>query len=133
MYKPGQGMTSRIGAVVLLGLFGLYTSHSAYRVLLGEWPWVDLVVPVVVFLGILAVGAWVALFRAGSSDFLIEMDAELRKVVWPDTQPMFSPKAEAWAATYVVIVTVIVLTLFIYVTDQVLTLVWQQGALRILY
>ncbi|MFH0910591.1 MAG: preprotein translocase subunit SecE [Planctomycetota bacterium] len=133
MYKKGQGTVSRSGAVILFFLFGAYSGYSWYQAWLGMSAWAGWTGALALLLGFSGAGAVLALYRPKTSDFFIEMDAELRKVIWPATQPVFDAKAEAWGATYVVIVTVIVLTLFIYVVDRLLMLVWQQGVLQQLF
>ena len=108
MYKLGQGMTSRIGVLVLIVAFGAYAGYSWFAHFHGAQS-----VPIgpigaaVLVLGFSALAVYTVLLNPRSSDFLIDMDVELRKVIWPDTSPPFDPKAEAWGATYVVIITVI--------------------------
>ena len=127
MYKPGQGMPSRIGAMVVGVVVALYASRSWFR-----WqPFassvrgdsvlsVDLIVAVVLLLGVVGLFAWLAFKSPRSSDYLIDIDDELRKVVWPSVMPLFDPKTEAWGSTYVVIVCAILFTLFIWFADLAL-------------
>ena len=65
--------------------------------------------------------------RQGSSDFLVETEIELRKVTWPEYKPWFKADTELWGSTYVVIVVVVALTLFIFLVDVGLRL----GAMQI--
>jgi preprotein translocase subunit SecE len=88
---------------------------------------------VVLLLGGAAAAVYVALLNPRSCDFLIETDGELRKVVWPETTPVFSPRAEAWGATFVVIITVAVFGAFIWVVDTVLGWILQQGLFPLLF
>ncbi len=122
MYKAGQGMPSRVGAMVVGIIIAAYASFSWYR-------WhplasgsegvgsIDLGVAAVLLLGIAAFFAWLVFKRPASADYLIDMDDELRKVVWPTVLPLFDPKTEAWGSTYVVIVCAILFTIFIWLVD----------------
>ncbi len=114
-------MPSRIGAMVVGILIAAYASFSWYR-----WnPFsgfssggvIDLSVAGVLLVGLAAVFAWAVFKRPGSADYLIDMDDELRKVVWPSVMPLFDPKTEAWGSTYVVIVCAILFTIFIWLVD----------------
>lgn len=140
VHKPGQGMGSRIGILVLIVLFGMYSAYSWYAAYYNELAAhggaVSLVGGVVLLLGFAGLAAYTALWNPKSVEFLIDMDIELRKVVWPETQPVFDPKAEAWGATYVVIITVIVFACFIALVDLGLTAVLQNqevGLFRLLF
>ncbi len=131
MHKEKQGKVARAGAVVLGVILALYSGFSWYRWQLAIEDASSASVSslfmnqafagaVVIFLAITAFAVYLSYFSAKSSDFLIDVDVELRKVVWPDALPLFDPKAEAWGATYVVIVTVIFLTVYIGLVDTVL-------------
>jgi preprotein translocase SecE subunit len=114
-----------MGAMVVGILIAAYASLSWYR-----WnPFaaersgggsVDLVIAAVLLVGIAVLFAWLIFKRTGSVDYLIDMDDELRKVVWPSVLPLFDPKTEAWGSTYVVIVCSILFTVFIWVVDLLL-------------
>ncbi|MBN1256703.1 MAG: preprotein translocase subunit SecE [Planctomycetes bacterium] len=111
-------MTSRIGILALIVLFGMYAGYSWF----GHFGGQPGTIGAVVLLGFFTIlSIYISLINNRSTDFLIELDAELRKVMWPATSPLFDPKAEAWGATFVVIVTVIVFALFIYLSDKGLT------------
>lgn len=136
MYKAGQGMPSRIGAMIIGALIAIYAAWSWFR-----WhPFspigrtgggssfsVDTVVSLVLLLAGLGLFYWLSFRKPESSDYLIDMDDELRKVVWPSVMPLFDPKTEAWGSTYVVIVTAILFTLFIWVADLILQTVITKG------
>lgn len=134
VYKAGQGMPSRIGAAVLGVLIAAYAAVSWFR-------WhplsevsrsssafsVDLGISMVVLIGVGLLFVWLCFRRPGSSDYLIDMDDELRKVVWPSLFPLFDSKTEAWGSTYVVIVCAILFTIFIWVVDIVFQYVITYG------
>jgi len=132
VYKAGQGMPSRIGAMVVGFLIALYASYSWFRWQpIGiQWPSAASVDPI--FAGALLVAVcglfgWLVFRSPKSADYLIDMDDELRKVVWPKAMPLFDPKTEAWGSTYVVIVCAILFTIFIWVVDILLKLIVTDG------
>ncbi len=129
IYKEGQGALTRILTILLIGLVGAYTGISWYRwqidaetVKTGSFVSLFLnpafVGALVIFVGLILLGVYLSYFKANSADFLIELDAELRKVVWPTAMPLFDPKAEAWGSTYVVIVTTVLSTVYIGLVDM---------------
>ncbi len=72
-----------------------------------------------VMLAACAAGLWALMSHAKSVDFLIDIEAELRKVSWPvDTaQPRFVDRyRELWQSSMVVIASVLIMgfTLFVY-------------------
>lgn len=127
MYKAGQGMPSRIGAVIVGVIVALYASFSWYRwhpfvgdISGGGLAAIDTIIAAVLLFGGVGTFIWLAFKRPSSADYLIDMDDELRKVVWPAVMPLFDPKTEAWGSTYVVIVCAIIFTLFIWIADTIL-------------
>ena len=131
MHKEKQGRVTRTGAVILGIVLALYSGFCWYRWQLGIEDASSssvsslfmnqaFVGAVIIFLAFTGLGVYLSFFSAKSSDFLIDVDVELRKVVWPDALPLFDPKAEAWGATYVVIVTTIFLTIYIGLIDTIL-------------
>ena len=121
MYKRGQGTLVRSGMLAVILCFAFYTGYSWYNFQFDpeSSPVFNAAIIGAVLLGgaMAAVGVWTTIFKARTAEFMINADAELRKVIWPATQPLFDKKAEAWGATYVVIMTMIILTVFIYVVD----------------
>jgi len=126
-------MSSRIGAVVLIALFGIYSAHRWYFHFFEANNAVALAGTLILALGFAALAAWTGIYKARTVDFLIEMDAELRKVNWPAVTPVFSPKAEAWGATFVVIITVVIMGVFFYAVDRILAFTIQDGLLPWLF
>ncbi len=144
MYKQGQGIASRSGIAVLAVLIAMYASYSWYswtvqaNVGASQTAWQMLgeslttkafIGAVILLLGITAMGLYTAFVNARTSDYLIDMDVELKKVVWPTLMPLFNPKTEAWGSTYIVIVCTVILAVFTGVVDKILNLVISQGLL----
>ena len=55
-----------------------------------------------------------------SANFLIETEAELRKVTWPDYKPWFRMDTEIWGSSYVVIFLLCMLAVVIAIWDWLL-------------
>ncbi len=134
MYKAGQGMPSRIGALLVGVLIAAYASYSWFRWhpfgaigRTGGVMSVDFIISLILLFGFLGLFAWLVFRKPVSSDYLIDMDDELRKVIWPTVLPLFDPKTEAWGSTYVVIVCAIIFTLFIGLVDLILQYVITYG------
>jgi preprotein translocase SecE subunit len=128
-------MPSRIGAVVVGVIVAAYASLSwyAWQMPLGAASRIDRFVSLgfigalVLLAGIIALFFHLAFRSRKSADYLIDMDDELRKVVWPSVMPLFDPKTEAWGSTYVVIVCAIFFTIFIWLVDLFLQLTVSYG------
>ncbi len=135
MYKAGQGMPSRIGMMIVGSIVAVYAALSwfSWQRPVGAATRYDAFVnagfigAVVILLAVVIFSAWLAFRSANSSDYLIDMDDELRKVVWPSVMPLFDPKTEAWGSTYVVIVCSIFFTIFIWLVDLFLQLTISYG------
>jgi preprotein translocase subunit SecE len=137
VYKAGQGTPSRMGAMIIGMLLALFASYSWFG-----WTWdqgdathrgFQYGGSLLLFLGLIAASYYFIYHFRRSADYLIDMDVELKKVVWPAVEPLFSPKAEAWGSTYIVIICSAVLLLFIYVVDQILQLAITDGLFALLY
>ena len=130
-------MTSRAGIFALGVLLAFYAGYRWYW-----WQWQESLTLSDWLLGIHSIGSvilfqrislgagYLCFVRPGSCDYLIDMDVELRKVVWPPVQPLFDHRAEAWGSTYVVILCTILMTVFIWITDMVLETTITHGLLR---
>jgi len=116
VYKPTQGRIVRqltalaIWAVVVLGCYRLYITMR------GVFPtatWAESAIP----FAICAAGCWFG-FRVVNwprfADFLIAVEAEMKKVTWPSKQELIR-------ASIVVIATIIVLAITLFLFD----VVWQ--------
>ena len=122
VYKRGKGTVSRGVGIGALGLLALFGCRELYHFLIDigldgisvmgwELRWADVIV------GIVAVGCAGGVFLLLNNhrvvDFLLETEVELKKVSW-------SPRRQLISNTVVVIVSVVVLSVFILVTDTVL-------------
>lgn len=116
VYKPTQGRIVRqltalaIWTIVVLGCYRMYIS---LRGGFPTAPWAETALPV----AMCAAGCWFG-FRVVNwprfADFLIAVEAEMKKVTWPSKQ-------ELVRASIVVIVTIIVLALTLFLFD----IIWQ--------
>jgi preprotein translocase subunit SecE len=128
-------MPSRIGAMIVGLLIAAYAGLSWFswlRPLSAATRFEAYVNPgfigsLVLLVGVCGLSAWLSFRSAKASDYLIDMDDELRKVVWPAVLPLFSPQTEAWGSTYVVIVCSVMFTVFIWVADVLLQLIVTRG------
>jgi len=112
IYKKGQGNTARAVmalAVVAIAIFGIVESWSIWMTS------VPFYVAVLVMLGVAVAGVYFSLVHVRASEFLIETQAELKKVAWP-------PKAEVKGSTLVVVFTIVVFGVFLFVVDWLLAL-----------
>jgi len=145
VYKPGEGYATRLWMMVVLMSYAGYACHHWYY----NWVFVrDFLDNIFrgTFLGFLtnwmfepgagryiAGGGTVLLAAAAfltsyyyiyiarrSADFLIKTDGELAKVTWPRATPWFRPETQVWGATYVVLLVISGLTLYVFGIDMVL-------------
>ncbi len=129
VYRPGEGRVSRLAslvAILAMGAFSAYRWHlwaeekalAAWLPRIGShqitWAEVGAGVLVVVFA---LIGYRICFVHPGRSDFLIEVEIELRKVTWPQWKPVFRAQTELWGSTYVVILVIAAIALFIGVVD----------------
>ncbi len=122
IYKRDKGNASRGIGVAALGGVALFGCRELYQFLLNSGlppvpgglglRWADLVV------GLAGAGCALGIFLLLNNpkvvDFLLETEAELKKVSWSTPQQVFSN-------TVVVIVSVIVLAFFVLVSDNVIS------------
>jgi preprotein translocase SecE subunit len=133
-YKEGHGVLVRrvtfvaLGALVVWGGLELYNwIASADWVRRNRWggvggykiPVIDQYIdPAFAISWIVIIGGCVLLYRflnkERAADFLIETDTEVRKVTWPTWN-------DAWNSSLIVLLFVVVLTSFIFVSDFVIT------------
>ncbi|MFH1377642.1 MAG: preprotein translocase subunit SecE [Planctomycetota bacterium] len=143
-YRMEDGRVSRLVFFIVLLVFVAFTAISwftSWRALtntikdIGLGFLVDWIHESDVATAVAQNGGAIALFLIGalvayrivfvkqkSSEFIIRTDHELSKVDWPKIKPWFKPETEVWGATYVVIITCILLSVYIYILDQILSL-----------
>ena len=132
MYKRDQGYATRVITFVLITLIGFYAAWcwmNHDNPLLRRWGIVgEEASRIICQAGAAVIAVWmtiwgwrVAFRRERSGEFLIDLDGEMRKVVWPAVQPLFDSKTEAWGSTYVVITCTIFFTILIFCLDTVLS------------
>lgn len=129
VYKKGQGMITRSVAGCLVFAFALFGCYSLYEYPAQEGTWwgmslisvealdIDMnwgfVVSTLVALA-LGVADYTFVFNhPKSADFLIEVEAELKKVSWP-------AKHEYLNSSFVVILSVVILSLWLVFSDTVI-------------
>jgi preprotein translocase subunit SecE len=115
VYKPGQGYYTRLGSAVAFGLVGAGLAVHVYNKL-GGFAWFHengiarLILPLLI-----AAAAGYAIYRFCYLDprpveFLIATEGEMKKVTW-------SSRKEVIGATQVVIGLMVVMSLFIFAVD----------------
>ena len=122
IYKRDKGNVSRGIGIMALSAVALFGCRELYRLLLDSGlpsvpgglglRWADLIVG---FIGAgCALGIFLLLNNPKVVDFLLETEAELKKVSW-------SPPRQVFSNSVIVIVSVIVLAFFILVSDNVIS------------
>lgn len=140
VHKPGEGSYTRLGLFVLSCVFVIFAAHHWYynwgslRDFATKYMGLDFLVgwtipysKVVSIVGAIAVcfsGAAVAYYyiycKQRSAEFLVKTDVELGKVTWPKISPWFKMDTPVWGATYVVLIVVAFLTLYVFGVDFIL-------------
>jgi preprotein translocase subunit SecE len=122
LYKPGQGYWTRllsgVGGGVLI-VAGAVWIVEQLEVIQGDWRLIlqgAVLVAVVGGLGLLIYRAVAVSPRTG--EFLIATEGEMKKVNWP-------VRREVKGSTWVVIWTVILMTILLYVADLIFSAVLQ--------
>ena len=114
IYKKGQGYWTRMGtAAAALAISALVANflYSQTRAWFQLKPGPALAIAAAAFL-LLAVFAWRMMNKAGSVDFLIATDSEMKKVNW-------TTRKELIGSTKVVIIFVILISALLFVIDIV--------------
>ena len=112
VYKKGQGTAARGVTAVVALLLAIWGSHQMWYTV-HDWPLVARVILTAVVAGLFGgLPIYLTLFHHHAVDILIETQQEMRKVAW-------SSRGEVFTSTFVVIVTVALLSAFILITDYV--------------
>jgi len=120
IYKKGQGNKARAVAAlsaIAFAVFGIAEANRLWDVGIAFY-----VTTAIMVIAVAGGGLYLSLVNARTSEFLIETQAELRKVAWP-------PKAEVKGSTAVVIGTVVLFAVFLTVVD--LLLAWFTQVIKV--
>ena len=139
VYKPGEGHATRLGLMVVVLAYVIFAARQWYynwvfipkffRALgLGVLlDWTDNFRSSAQYGGLLAIliggllaGYYYIYVRRDSAEFLVKTDTELAKVTWPKASPWFRPETQVWGATYVVLIVISMLTIYILAVDSAL-------------
>lgn len=145
VHKPGEGYATRLGMLVVLMAYAGYACHhwfynwvflrdfldgfvrGTFLGRLTNWMYSSGTTRYVAGLGVVALagGAFLASYyyiylKRQSAEFLIKTDGELAKVTWPKATPWFRAETQVWGATYVVLIVIALLTIYIFGVDLVL-------------
>ena len=71
-------------------------------------------------------GYYLIYVKRQSAEFLIKTDTELGKVTWPKITPWFKSESLVWGSTYVVLIVVVALTVYVFGVDLVLQWISQK-------
>ena len=143
-YKPGEGYATRLGIMVVVMAYVGFACHHWYYYwssirdfidnllpksfgILTSWMFDASVEKYISVIGTLLLaglgffaGYYFIYVKENSADFLIKTDGELAKVTWPKITPWFKADTQVWGATYVVIIVVAALTLYVFGVDYIL-------------
>jgi len=151
VHKPGEGTITRLSLFAVATTFGLYSAHCWYynwtavrnfliknfldpvgagfllnwSLELGPAKAVSLIGSMVLLLGGLLAAYYFLYVHVKTSEFLVQTDGELRKVTWPKVVPWFKPETQVWGATYVVLLVVVFLAVYVFAVDTVFNLLAQ--------
>ena len=113
VYKKGQGTAARGIAGLVALLLGVWAAHQMWFTVYGwYWPYRVFMTALIAFI-FGGLPLYLILFHRQVADLLIETQQEMRKVAW-------STRGEVISSSIVVLVTVVLLAMFIYITDRIL-------------
>lgn len=156
VHKPGDGTITRLSLFVVCLCFVLYTAHRFYYhwtalrnfllknildpiglgVLLnwsvesGPARTVAMLGAILLFVLGLFASYYYIYVHTKAAEFLVQTDGELRKVTWPKVVPWFRPDTQVWGWTYVVLVVVVFLALYVFGVDLVVNFLAQRAFYR---
>ena len=145
VFKPGEGYATRLG---MMGVIAAYVAFAAWhwyynwvfvRDIIDEFfsnigwgratRWMmDLNVSsgiaitgtVLIVGGGLLLGYYFIYIKRATAEYLIRTDTELAKVTWPKITPWFKADTLVWGSTYVVLIVVVAMTVYVFGVDLVL-------------
>jgi preprotein translocase subunit SecE len=110
LYKPGQGLYTRVGTAIGAGLIALFGSHFMYERITSENAVVKMGIP---FLFLALCGAiiyWVVGSYRKTNDFFIDTEGEMKKVSW-------STRREVIGSTKVVLLFTVLMASILFLVD----------------
>ncbi|MEI6231439.1 MAG: hypothetical protein WCT04_00195 [Planctomycetota bacterium] len=137
VHKPGEGYATRLGLMAVVFAFVTFSARQWYY----NWifipkffrslglgillDWTESYrsfsqiggTLIIASLGFL-LGYYYIYIRRDSAEFLVKTDMELAKVTWPKVSPWFRPDTQVWGATYVVLIVITMLTLYVLTVDS---------------
>ena len=144
-YKPGEGYATRLGMMVVVMAYVAFACHHWFynwvflrdfvdnmfsAMSLGRltsWSFDPTAGRIIAGFGAFVLAAagfctgyYFIYVKRSTADFLIKTDGELAKVTWPRISPWFKTDTQVWGATYVVLIVVFALTLYVFGVDWVL-------------
>jgi preprotein translocase SecE subunit len=145
VHKPGEGYATRLGMmVVIMAYVGFACHHWYYNwvfvrdffsnifegmrlAVATNWTfdttaarWIAASGTTLLAVAGLLTGYYFVYLKRQSAEFLIKTDTELGKVTWPKITPWFKPDTQVWGATYVVLLVIAGMTVYIFGVDFVL-------------
>jgi len=152
VHKPGEGYATRLGIMAISMAYVFFAAHRWYYNwvflrdiidgffsaigLSGATSWmlesrattaIAIVGAIAIVFGGFMLGYHLVYCKRSTADFLVKTDGELAKVSWPAVTPWFKPEAKVWGATYVVLIFVAMLALYVFVIDYVLNFIAQMA------
>jgi len=144
-HRPGEGYATRLGMMLVCVAYVLFACHHFFY----GWIFIREIFDKMfgaIGLGVLTnwskdpawakkigwggtfmvalIGFYTAYYyiyvKRRTAEFLIKVDGELTKVTWPQITPWFRADTKVWGATYVVLIVVAAMTLYVFVIDVVL-------------
>ena len=111
VYKKEEGMWARMPTAIIGGIITYYVANAVlgWGRGIASYIWSAVVFAV---LGVITL--YIAFFHKKTGEMLIDTENELRKVVWPTRE-------EVTGSTIVVIITTLLLGVFIFTMDILLT------------
>ena len=113
IYKQGQGYWARVLCAVGAALIGYFSFDLAWEGIAS--PRARYIVSPLILVGFAGAGLYFSFFFHKTADFLIEVEAEMRKVSWPSWD-------EVSGSTIVVLVTVFVMGVLLFCSDYVVSM-----------
>jgi preprotein translocase subunit SecE len=145
VFKPGEGYATRLGMMGVIAAYVVFAAWHWYynwvfvRDIVDEmfsnlgWGkatrWMmDLSVSsgiaitgtVLIVGGGLLLGYYFIYIKRETAEYLIRTDTELAKVTWPKITPWFKTDTLVWGSTYVVLIVVVAMTVYVFGVDMVL-------------